>query len=322
MRRPGAVGLLRALYLRSGIRRLAPQPLKNAGRRAWVRLAHRVGYPISSLYLPRPALAPGRRPLRITHVVVASDLNPRYVEAWDLISDAWPKLAGIEPRLVLVASREEAPDRLLADSRVTLFEPLPGVPTPFQAQCIRLLQPALLDVDGGVVISDMELVPLDPAFFHGHAARLDDRFFLSYRDALFPKGQVAIAYNAALPAVWSEIFGVTSAAEVRARLGEWAHELEYDGVRGGVGWYRDQRLLYDHVVPWGRRTGHLWMLDDDHTGFTRLDRLPDDATTLPAAIRRGLERGRYTDFDSLVPHGRHRAVNEEVVELAARARRP
>lgn len=312
------VGALRAAYLRSGIRSVAPQPLKDAGRRSWVRLARRAGYPISSLHLPRPVLAPGRTPLRITHALLASNLNPRYLEAWDLVSRAWPAIVGIQPRLVLVASPEEVPEALRADQRVIVFEPLPDVPTAFQAQCIRLLYPALLESDGAVVISDMELVPLDPDFFHKHAARLDERFFLAFRDVLFRKGQMAMAYNAAMPAVWGEIFGVSTPAEVRARLAEWAHELEYDSVRGGAGWYTDQTLFYDHLLAWAQRTGRLWMLDDDYTGFTRLDRLGENATRLPPSERRKLEHGRYTDFDSLVPHSRYRAVNDEVVEIAAR----
>jgi hypothetical protein len=316
--RTRVVGALRAAYLRSGIRKVAPQRLKDGGRRTWVRLAHRAGYPISSLYLPRPALVPGRAPLRVTHALVASDLNPRYLEAWELVSRAWPTIVGIEPRLVLVAAEQDVPAALRDDERVTLFEPLPDVPTPFQAQCIRLLQPALLEVDGAVVISDMELVPLDPGFFHVHAGRLDDRFFLAYRDVLFPKDQMAMAYNAATPAVWGEIFGVSTSAEVRARLAEWARGLEYDGVRGGAGWYTDQVLLRDHLVAWARRTGRLWMLDDDHTGFTRLDRVVLGGGELPARARRNLERGRYTDFDSLVPHSRYRAINDAVVEIAAR----
>jgi hypothetical protein len=306
------------VYVRSGLQRAAPLAVKTAGRKLWVRLARRIGYPISSTHLPRPPLVRDRRPMRVTHVLLASDLNPRYVESWELVSRAWPAVTGIEPLLVLVADEESAPPELVADERVRLFPPIPGVPTALQAQCIRLLYPALLDTGGGaILISDMELVPLDAAFFHDTVAPLDERFFVSYRDVVTTKRQVAIAYNAALPATWGEIFGVETEADVRPRLEAWTRPIEYDGVRGGVGWYSDQSILYDHVISWGRRSGRLWMLDDDYTGFARLDRFPPGQDGLTREQERRLHAGSYTDFDSLVPHREHRMLNEHVLEVAA-----
>jgi hypothetical protein len=311
---------LRRAYLRSGLRGKLPHGLKVRGRRVWIRVARRIGYPIHSPLLPPPPLPKRRTPLRLTHVVVACDLNPGYVDSWPLIRRAWPEIAGIEPVLVLVAAEEDAPPELLSDPQVVRFTPIEGLHTAFQAQCIRLLYPALLEVGAGVLISDMELVPLDPSYFHAPAATLDERFFVAYRDVLLPRGELAIAYNAARPETWAEVFSIRGEDDVRARLSEWAAGTPYDGSRGGSGWYTDQLVLHETALAWGKQTGRLWLLDDDYTGHRRLDRIDMEREgVLTPAMRRGLLRRAYADFHCLVPHSRFEAANREVVELALAA---
>lgn len=313
---------IRGAYVRSGIRRVLPTTLKNGLRRRWVRVARNVGYPISTPHRPRPHLERPRRFARLTHVLLASDLNPRYLESWELVRRAWPAVAGVEPVLVLVADAESAPRDLLDDPHVRLFEPLPGIHTAFQAQCIRLLYPALLDAAGAVLISDMELVPIDPRYFHAPLARLDDRFFVAYRDVFLHRSMVSVPYNAARPETWREVFGVETPADVRARLREWSADIRYTGERGGPGWYTDQHVLYRLLMPWAERTDRLWMLDDDHTGFNRLERPePPTADWLSDTVRRAILARRYTDYNSAVPHSEHRELNEPVLELALRSLR-
>lgn len=291
-----------------------------AFRRKWVALAPIVGYPIASPARPRPRVPRnGRVPMQLTHVLVASDLNPNYLESWPLIRRAWPLIAGLEPVLVLVARREEAPPELLTDPQVRLFEPIEGVHTAFQAQCIRLLYPSLVETAGAVLISDMELVPMNPAYFHRSLTGIDKRCFVAYRgDLILDKGEIPMPFNAALPGTWAELFGVVDEAEVRARLSEWAAQTEYEGSRGGEGWFTDQRLLYRAAIPWGEATGRLWLLDEDFTRFSRLSRkeLLDDPT-VSAERRRLIRRRKYSDYNSCIPHGEYRERNELVLELAA-----
>jgi hypothetical protein len=257
-------------------------------------------------------------------VLVACDLNGGYVESWPLIRKAWLEVAEVEPVLVLVAEEAEARPELLADERVVRFSPVAGVHTTLQAQCIRLLYPALLDAPGCVVISDMELVPLDPRYFHAPLTALDERLFVSYRDVLLPREEVAIAYNAARPATWGELFSVGSEDDVRARLAAWAAMTSsYEGSRGGSGWGTDQLVLYRTVLPWGERTGRLWLLDDQYTGFCRLDRSDVDGLDAPTAEQeRRLRARRYTDFHSPHPHSRFRELNERVLDVALEALHP
>jgi hypothetical protein len=312
------VRTLRRIYVASGLRALLPSRLKNSGRGVWSGAARAVGYPISSPQVPRPALSRGRVRMRLSHVLLGCDLNARYLESWPLVSRAWEEVAGLDPVLVLVADETAVPEWLRGDRRVRPFAPVEGVHTAFQSQCVRLLYPALLDAPGAVLISDMELVPMRPGYFHDSVAGIDERFFVPYRGDIFlHREEIAIPYNAARPATWAELFGIAGEEDVRRRLAGWAGGVSYEGVRGGSGWYTDQLVLYRTVLPWGEATGRLWLLDDQFTGYNRLERAEvEGAAEVPDRVRRNIRARRYTDFNSCIPHGTFAGVNETVLELA------
>jgi hypothetical protein len=285
---------------------------------AWRRLLGRLRpFPSSAPVVPRPKRLRGGRRLVLTHALVASDLNARYLDFWPLARRAWTDVVDLEPLLVLVAEEADAPAALLADPGVRLFPPLAGVHTALQAQCIRLLYPALLETDGAVVTSDIDMVPLNRSYFTRPASRVGADDFVAYRDVILANGEIPICYNAARPATWRTILGVETPDGVRARLADWTHEIEYEGSRGGVGWARDQHILYRILVEHGRRTPNVWILDDAFTGFRRLER---ESFRKPKEIaereRRRIRRGAYSDFHCLAPYDAFREVNDLVVDLA------
>jgi hypothetical protein len=277
--------------------------------------------PVAATIVPRPRRRRrGTPPLRLSHALVASDLNPRYLDCWPLVRLAWQQIAGLEAVLVLIAHECDVPPELRADPGVAVFPPIDGLHTAFQAQCIRLLYPALLQVDGAVLTSDVDIVPLNRTYFHAPIGHLAPEHFLAYRNALAATGELPICYNAALPRTWGEIFAVGALEEIRTRLLEWGAGLRYDGVRGGHGWDTDQIELYRTVVERGRRRRDVWILDDRFTGHRRFIPPPPDGDGLPHRLTRAIERGFYSDFHLLHPFAEHRALNEHVVTVACAPR--
>jgi hypothetical protein len=256
-------------------------------------------------------------------VVVSSDLNPRYVTAWDVAYRMWSAVGGVRPHLVLVAPEQDVPPALATDPNVHVFEPIPGLHTAFQAQCIRLLYPALLETEGAVLISDVDMVPLSPGYFHEPVEQADERHFVAYRDVLLPGSEIPICYNAALPAVWSDVFDVRSPEDVRRRLSAWADGLHYEGTHGGQGWGTDQVVLYKTLIARAKAHRDVWILRDEFSGFTRLQRvLVEPRGHLLEEERDGIRRRAYADFHVLIPYDEHRDLNDEVVRLATARRAP
>jgi hypothetical protein len=293
------------------------------GTREFVRaaLGRARRHPAGAPAVPRPAHPRNGRTLRLTHALIASDLNPHYLDFWPLARRAWSEIAGLEPLLVLVAEPAEVPPLLRDDPSVHVFPPVSGVHTAFQAQCIRLLYPALLDVDGAVVTSDADMVPLNRRYFHRPLARIDDGHFVAYRNVLLADEMIPICYNAALPRTWGAVFGVRTLDDARQRLGEWG-AVEYSGERGGTGWATDQQILYRRLVEYGRQNESVWILDDRFTRFRRLERGSFwKPTPLDRRTRSRLRRGAYSDFHCATPYADFRELNELAVELAIKTRR-
>jgi hypothetical protein len=311
---------LRRVYIRSRLRSLIPGQAKVALRGQWIGLARRVGYPISSPLFPRPRLDRHRRAPRLSHVLIACDLNPGYLDFWPSTQRAWKEIVGIEAVLVLIASRDRVPADLREDPAVIQFEPIEGMHSAFQAQCIRLLYPALIETDGAVIVSDIDLYPLRASYFHDPLRLLDERFFISYRDwrvhAYPERHEWDLAFNAALPTTWGEVFEVATVDDVSRELKTWAEGLYYDGRRGWDGWYTDQQKLYEKLTAWPQRARRLWVMDDQYCGYCRLnrDKLINEDGIEPWRLQ-GIRALEYSDFSCFIPFDEHREANNRILEL-------
>lgn len=260
--------------------------------------------------------------MELTHALLASDLNSSYVGLWPVAKRAWAEIAGVEPHLVLIAEPASVPQELVDDPAVHLFEPEPSIHTAFQAQCIRLLFPALLETDGAVVTSDVDMVPMNRRYFHRPLAYIDRRHFVCYRDVLLPLEELPVCYNAALPKVWADVFDVGAVEDVRTRLREWAIGVDYAGTHGGNGWTTDQRQLYQILLARGRRRRDVWILDDDFTGYRRLERAYIEKWgEFPEDAQRKVARRSFSDFHLLRADSVDASLNTVIVDAAIAATR-
>lgn len=257
--------------------------------------------------------------MRLTHVVVASDLNPRYLDCWPLARRAWADVVGLQPILVLVANAADVPDSLKGKPDVHVIEPVEGLHISFQAQCVRLLYPALLETEGAVVIADVDMIPLNREYFHLPTGRVGANHVLAYRDVLLAGFEIPVCYVAAAPKIWGDLFEIGTVADVRDRLRTWGTGLVYDGLPGGHGWDTDQVILYRSLVARGRERRDVWILDDRFAGHHRLDGR-HVASPLEEAVRNQIARGVYSDYHLLQPLDRHRDTNEEVLRTAIGSR--
>ena len=206
-------------------------------------------------------------PLRLKTVLLACNENKKYLDFWPVVRRAWNEIVGVRCVLVYVRGKGAAmPAHLIGDPDVIDFEAVSAWPTATQAQCIRLLYPALLGgadkalggafaINDAVAIGDVDMIPMQRAYYVDGFARHRADQFVSLRGVDEGCTQVYMWDVAAAPATWGEMFGVRSVADVRAILGEWARTNASDGIhgmQGGVGWCTDQILFYRKVKEWAR----------------------------------------------------------------------
>ena len=270
--------------------------------------------------------------MRLGCCLVSSDLNPLYLDFFPIVRRVWVDLMGVPLKLALVSDRLPLSLNDAADD-VILFPPIRGVKTTFQAQCLRLLLPALMDNQSrgdAVLISDIDMIPMSRGYYLDSIAELADSSFVVFRNKTptIDPHQIAICYNAATLATWNALLGgIAGIGAVRERLEEWARDQNAyaDGRHGGTEWFADQRILFDLVTQWKQGTGRsrVVLLDDKKSGFRRLDRMDlISSGELSKSQARDISDHNFTDYHMLRPLARYREINHQIVSMLLGERTP
>ena len=247
--------------------------------------------------------------MKLSCALVACNENPHYLAFWPVVKRAWWEIVGIPCIMVYIGN--ELPQSLQGDPAVILFKPIPGWPTATQAQCIRLLYPALLSDDGAVIISDMDMIPLQKDFFVKTLENNTEDQFVSYREPI--DNQIIMCYVAAIPSVWSKLFEINSLEDVYKRFEQWSQENPADGFHGGQGWCSDQEILFkqvNNVVIYPCPYKHVCPRPD------RLDRCkPHEWIVFGENTRINLDKKVYVDFH-MPPYLPYKDQIESIIDYA------
>ena len=248
--------------------------------------------------------------MHIGTILTATDTNFIYIGFIPLFVKAWQKvLPEADIKIILIG--DDIPESVKEyEPFITLIKPIGGMHTAFQAQCIRLLYPRQIERNEGVLITDMDIIPLSRKYYVDNIKELPDDAFVVYRDILLPK-EISICYNVAVPSIWSKMFGNSTNEEL---LKEWYSTSRYQGIPGGEGWTTDQIVL---VNTFNKYNGNKIVLKDTITKFRRLDRglheidyiYNYDKETLKGLIKDGV----FADYHCLRPHRSFKDINNYVV---------
>ena len=245
--------------------------------------------------------------MKVGTVLVATDTNPLYCDFIPNFVKAWNTLLP-EADICIVMIANEIPEQFKQYSKyIKLFTPIEGIHTAFQAQCIRLLYPRLITRDEGVLITDMDMLPMRRSYYTDPVANIAEDTFVVYRDVCLP-GEISMCYNIAHPSVWRGVFGEEDAVDILQR---WYAPTNYDGRHGGVGWGTDQVILVKMFNEWN---GPKVVLNDRITGFGRLDRIHPWVFSDRTALRNRIKRGEYADYHCMRPYNDYKEINDFVVD--------
>jgi hypothetical protein len=233
--------------------------------------------------------------MRLDCVLVACNDNPKYLNFWPIVKQAWWEIAQLPCILVYVG--DSLPPQLANDPAVKFFKAIPGWPTATQAQCIRLLYPALLKCQGAVMLSDMDMIPMQRDWFGNGFAKFDETQFVSLRGIDENEKQIYMCYVGATPKVWSELFYIHSEDSITAQLKAWAQMYPADGQHGGTGWCTDQIELYRRIKALQQTQPSKVGLIPWTPQISRLDRgNPYDWIQLTPTVQYNLQTVHYVDF--------------------------
>lgn len=251
--------------------------------------------------------------MRLDTVLTAVNDNPMYIGFVPYFIRMWKLLyPTVDIKVVVVA--EHIPVHLKEyDNHLILFKPIKGVSTAFTSQYVRLLYPCLLRCKGGILITDMDIVPMNRTYFTESVSNIDDTKFVYYRENICREyNQIAMCYNIALPSTWKEIFDIHTIDDVRQRLVTVNSKIRYDETHGGNGWCADQIDLLKHVQEWNNKTNHFISLKECDTKFRRLDR--GQFSNNPVKLCTMVQSGIFSDYHCLRPYDKYKTENERIYD--------
>lgn len=225
--------------------------------------------------------------MKLECVLVACNENSHYLDFWPIVKKAWPAIVGVPVKMIYVS--HTFPEALQNDPDVIFFKAIDSWPTATQAQCIRLLYPSLLQCEGAVMLSDMDMIPMQSSFFTQGFSTFDESKFVSLRGIDEHYKNIYMCYAGATPAVWSAVFHIKNEDDIRSTLQRWSSEYPSNGKHGSDGWATDQERLYHSAKTFG----NLGLLPC--VPIPRVDRIDREIYNFGNIATR-VRHGTYVDF--------------------------
>jgi hypothetical protein len=246
-------------------------------------------------------------------VVAACNYNELYYDLIPLFIKAWTKLYPLVD-IKIIFIHDCIPDFLLEyEKYIILFKPLPKISTAFISQYIRNLYPCILDYKNGILITDIDMLPMNSVYFTKNIENIDDDKFIYLRHDLLNVNEIAMCYNVALNKTWREIFNIHNINDMINRLYEVNNNIVYVDGHGKSGWNTDQLHLYNYVMEWNKKTNNFIYFHDNYTNYKRLDRI--FFNTLNHQLIHSIKNGYYSSYHVHRPYSKYKELNDAIINL-------
>ena len=252
--------------------------------------------------------------MKLSCVLTACNNNKLYMNFIPLFIKSWKKLyPNIDVKIIFISDKIPEIFKVYSDNIILYKHPNSKISTAFISQYIRILYPAILDYDGGIVITDIDMIPMNRIYFIENIKNISDDNFVVFRDNLLKKKQISICYSIATSKVWSNIFNIQTIKDINNELIKHFIESKYGINHRKKWWPTDQKQLYLYVTKWNNKTKKCIFLNDRSTNFLRLDRKRFNIND--QEIQNNIKLGKYCDYHCFRPYEKFRKVNEEIYNL-------
>lgn len=186
--------------------------------------------------------------MRITKVILVCNDNPLYYNFANDVYDIWENYIKIEPHLFIITDKKSNIDIKFGKRTVQYIKPVANIPTSFQSQVIRLLLPSLFE-DDTVLITDIDMIPLNKKMFRKYIKYISDDIFLQF----FHNYQ--ICYNCAKGTIWKKMFDIKSIRQIKSLIKKWykdyggKHTTDQSILYKALKDYKGQKLVLTSYLP-------------------------------------------------------------------------
>lgn len=251
--------------------------------------------------------------MKLDCVLTAVNEKKMYIDFIPLFIKSWKKLyPSVDVKIILIANK--IPYKFLEYKKyIILFKPIKNIFTAYISQYIRLLYPCILEHKNGVLITDIDIIPMNKNYFTKNIEKYDNSKFIYYRENVcFEWKQISMCYNVALPSIWSVIFNIKSVDDIKNKL---IDIFKNNTIKEGInkeGWGIDQLHLYKRVHEWNKKTNNFVCLNEKETKFNRLNRHSFGLDNL-GNLRSKIVKGEFTDYHCYRPMSEYKKINNMIL---------
>jgi hypothetical protein len=250
--------------------------------------------------------------MKIDCILTSVNINSLYIEFIPIFIKSWLKiLPSVDIKIVLIAN--DIPEEYkIYDKYIILFTPIDDMKTAFISQYIRLLYPALLKYECGVLITDMDMIPTSRSYYYNSISNIQDDKFIYYRSSLPVPNELAMCYNIATPRIWKQVFNINNIDDIIIQLKNIYDTIKIEDPNHNLGydWGTDQKVLFRKVMDWHSQTNNFIYLDDNHIGYRRLDR---HRFQLNDNLKNAVTMGYFSDYHAFRPYSQYKEINDAIV---------
>lgn len=248
----------------------------------------------------------------ISDVLVATDLKPIYYKFIPLFVKAWEKMIPhVNINIILISNN--IPSELKEyKSYIKLFPPISNINTAFISQVIRLFYPCIINAKSGIIITDIDMIPMRSGYYINNIKKYSDDKFISYIGQDNNDKQIIICYNVATQKIWKDIFNIKTINDIKQNLINEYKKINYSGKPGTNGWFTDQRLLYNKLTIWNKKTNNFVILNIKDINHRRLNRT--NKIILNDKMIHNIRTGYYSDYHALRPYDKYKKINDKIVD--------
>ena len=251
--------------------------------------------------------------MNIKYVLTAVNENNLYIDFIPIFIKAWESLYEIEVKIILIMN--EIPSKFLhVKDNIILFKPINNLSTVFQSQVIRLLYPSLLNTNDGILITDIDMIPLNKTFFTNCLKTIDETNFVNIAHSTnCGLEQYQMCYNIANSIIWNEIFNINTEDDIIIRMMEIHNRIILENK---IYWVSDQYSLYYYLNKWNKHDINFKFLDVNFTNTKLLCRnFKKYILDFSSELQNKIKHGFYTDYHMLRPYIEYKEINDKILNI-------
>jgi hypothetical protein len=262
--------------------------------------------------------------MKIEYVLTAVNVNPLYIDFIPNFVKHWSFLfPEIKIKIILIA--DEIPQKFIEFKKhIELFKPIDNIPTAFQAMCIRNLFPALVDCNDGVIITDIDMMPMNRDYYERPIQEFNNDTFITYRDVLVNIKEYPMCYNIATPNIWKKVFNIYNMTDLINMLTNWYNSSDYPRRNPSLTGIHpfDQKILFQKLQEFNSETGKLIVLNDDICKYKRLDRIHKlFGSNKKFLFDENVQNLEYHDYHSMRPYNKYKYHNDTILHSLLKSKK-